>query len=118
MRNILLIFIWLTSISVYAQESDINNFLVKENLLKNNKLAIIAADSLENPIEKINGNYTFIISGFTQILNWLTALKCLYELNIKPISLFQIKDWCITENSIHNKEFKSLIIIILIDEYK
>ncbi|MNL17824.1 hypothetical protein D3C87_1389430 [compost metagenome] len=52
--------------SSYAQKADINNFLVKENLLKNSKLAIIAADSLDNPIENINGLYTFTVSGFTQ----------------------------------------------------
>jgi hypothetical protein len=50
------------------KNNDINNFLVKESLLKNSKLAIIAADSLDNPIEKINGTYTFSVSGFTQSL--------------------------------------------------
>lgn len=54
----------------FAQESNINNFLVKESLLKNSKLAIIAADSLDRPLEKINGTYTFSISGFTQPLTF------------------------------------------------
>ncbi|WP_316802776.1 hypothetical protein [Pedobacter nototheniae] len=53
-----------------AQTAAINNFLVKENLLKNNKLAIIAADSLNNPNENINGIYTFSVSGFTQSLKF------------------------------------------------
>ncbi len=100
MRNILLIFIWLTSISVYAQESDINNFLVKENLLKNNKLAIIAADSLENPIEKINGNYTFIISGFTQILNFNDGVAIL-PLQIDKSTFVYIKHQ--NDMGIHSK---------------
>ena len=52
--------------SGFAQKSDINNFIVKESLLKNSKLAIIATDSLEQPLEEINGLYTFTVSGFTQ----------------------------------------------------
>jgi hypothetical protein len=60
----------LISISVFAQKSDINNFIVKESLLKNSKLAIIAADSLEQPVETINGLYTFTVSGFTQQLKF------------------------------------------------
>jgi len=50
----------------FAQKANINNFIVKESLLKNSKLAIIAADSLDQPMESINGLYTFSISGFTQ----------------------------------------------------
>ena len=50
--------------------ADINNFIVKESLLKNGKLAIIATDSLENPQEQINGLYTFTVSGFTQPLTF------------------------------------------------
>jgi hypothetical protein len=53
-----------------AQQTNINNFLVKENLLKNSKLAIIAADSLDKPMENINGTYTFGVSGFTQALTF------------------------------------------------
>lgn len=62
----LLLLLILTSVCSFAQNADINNFIVKESLLKNSKLAIIAADSLDNPIEKINGVYTFTVSGFTQ----------------------------------------------------
>ncbi len=54
------------SVAGFAQKADINNFIVKESLLKNSKLAIIATDSLEQPIETINGLYTFTVSGFTQ----------------------------------------------------
>ncbi len=61
----------------FAQKSDINNFLVKENLLKNSKLAIIAADSLNVPNEHINGVYTFSVSGFTQSLKFNDGLAVL-----------------------------------------
>jgi hypothetical protein len=67
MKTIRLLFLMLSaSVYSYAQSADINNFIVKESLLKNSKLAIIAADSLDNPIEKVNGIYTFSVSGFTQ----------------------------------------------------
>ncbi|MFP5079666.1 hypothetical protein [Pedobacter sp. JCM 36344] len=67
MKRIRLLILLLTaSIYSYAQNSDINNFIVKESLLKNSKLAIIATDSLNNPIEEINGLYRFSVSGFTQ----------------------------------------------------
>ncbi len=67
MRKIYLLILLLFAFSgSHAQNSEINNFLVKESLLKNSKLAIIAADSLNNPIETINGLYTFSVSGFTQ----------------------------------------------------
>lgn len=56
--------------NAYSQKSEINNFLVKEGLLKNSKLAIIAADSLDQPLERINGLYTFTVSGFTQPLKF------------------------------------------------
>lgn len=73
MRQIYLLLLLLVSSGstfAFAQKADINNFIVKESLLKNSKLAIIAADSLENPLEKINGVYTFTVSGFTQQLSF------------------------------------------------
>ncbi|WP_316768358.1 hypothetical protein [Pedobacter frigiditerrae] len=70
MRNIIVLFLMFVCGNCFAQNADINNFLVKESLLKNSKLAIIAADSLENPLEQINGTYTFSVSGFTQQLTF------------------------------------------------
>ncbi|WP_432709846.1 hypothetical protein [Pedobacter sp.] len=54
----------------YAQQSEINNFIIKESLLKNSKLAVIAVDSAETPLEHINGTYTFSVSGFKQTLKF------------------------------------------------
>ncbi|WP_231465303.1 MULTISPECIES: hypothetical protein [unclassified Pedobacter] len=76
-RGFILLFLCLASIFGFAQTSAINNFLVKENLLKNNKLAIIAADSLNNPNEDINGIYTFSVSGFTQSLKFNDGIAVL-----------------------------------------
>nr|WP_199157873.1 hypothetical protein [Pedobacter sp. ASV2] len=71
MKRVFILFsLCLISLFGSAQTAAINNFLVKENLLKNNKLAIIAADSLNNPNENINGIYTFSVSGFTQSLKF------------------------------------------------
>lgn len=71
-RIYLLTLLLALSSALFAQKvkTNINNFLVKESLLKNSKLAIIAADSLENPIEQINGMYTFTVSGFSQTLRF------------------------------------------------
>ncbi|MFA6276217.1 MAG: hypothetical protein WC622_05675 [Pedobacter sp.] len=70
MKHIIIVLLLFLGGKSFAQNADINNFLVKESLLKNSKLAIIAADSLDNPLEKINGTYTFSISGFTQSLTF------------------------------------------------
>ena len=71
MKNTLLfLFLFVASATGFAQKADINNFIVKESLLKNSKLAIIAADSLDQPMEQINGVYTFTVSGFTQTLKF------------------------------------------------
>ncbi|RYE39727.1 MAG: hypothetical protein EOP48_25415, partial [Sphingobacteriales bacterium] len=67
-KYLFLLFILAGSLSANAQNAAINNFLVKENLLKNDKIAVIAADSVDMPMEEINGTYTFSISGFTQEL--------------------------------------------------
>ena len=73
-----------------AQDSNINNFIVKESLLKNSKLAIIATDSLENPLETINGSYTFTVSGFTQELKFNDGIAIL-PLQLERSSFVYIK---------------------------
>jgi hypothetical protein len=73
----LLTLLLLASTYSYAQSADLNNFIVKESLLKNSKLAIIAADSLGNPIEKVNGIYTFSVSGFSQQVKFTDGVAVL-----------------------------------------
>jgi len=53
---------------VQAQPQRIDNFIVKENLTQNGKLAIIALDSTEQPMGHINGTFIFNLNGFQQNL--------------------------------------------------
>lgn len=48
----------------------IDNFIVKENITSNGKVAIIAVDSAENADERINGTFKFSINGFEQSLKF------------------------------------------------
>ncbi|WP_262245462.1 hypothetical protein [Parapedobacter soli] len=58
-------------LSVHAQDArDIDHFIVKENLVKNGKLAIITTDAEEHPNDAISGTYQFIINGFKQELQF------------------------------------------------
>lgn len=56
----------------FAQKptNQINHFIVEENLLKNDKLAIIATDSLEQPLENINGTFQFSLNNFNYPLEF------------------------------------------------
>lgn len=53
-----------------SRQIAVDNFVVKENLLKNNKIAIIATDKEEKPIESLNGTFQFNINGFQQELKF------------------------------------------------
>ena len=77
MRLIVFICLLFLSAISFAQTTGINNFIVKESLLKNSKIAIIAADSLDKPLENINGTYTFSVSGFTQQLAFNSGVAIL-----------------------------------------
>jgi len=59
-----------TNLVSAKQRYHLDNFIVKENLIKNNKLAIIACDSLDEPTDKLNGTFLFVINGFKQQLNF------------------------------------------------
>jgi len=95
----LLLFIAFSS-TAFSQKLDINNFIVKESLLKNSKLAIIAADSLENPLEQINGIYTFTVSGFSQSLRFNDGVA-IVPLQLERSAFVYIKH--INDSGTHSK---------------
>ena len=74
----LILFVFLLQpLNLLAQQSTalqtqvaINNFIVKENLLKNEKIAIIACDADEKPLENVNGTFQFSVNGFKQVLKF------------------------------------------------
>jgi hypothetical protein len=68
--NVTLFALLLLTSRLLAQPIEINNFTVKEHLLKNSKLAIIATDSLDKPIETVNGTFLFSLNGFKQELKF------------------------------------------------
>lgn len=72
--RILVILFTLLYCSIYSQGQSkpqyIDNFIVKENLTANGKVAIIAVDSSEIANEAINGTFKFSINGFEQTLSF------------------------------------------------
>ena len=65
-----LLFVLSVTLTSQAQQVTLNNFQIKEHLLKNSKIAVIAADSADRPIETVNGTFAFTINGFKQDLKF------------------------------------------------
>lgn len=69
--------------------------LLKDRLLQNtfeNEMILSAIDTSN------------ALHSFDEILNWLTALKCQYDLELKPVSLFEIDDWVVYDDFIGHAE--------------
>jgi hypothetical protein len=62
----LILFFCLSVKAAVPELSGIEDFEIRENLIKNDKLAIIALDSTGSPQEKINGTFQFSLNGFKQ----------------------------------------------------
>ncbi|MFD2743571.1 MULTISPECIES: hypothetical protein [Sphingobacterium] len=69
-RFFILILFLLSCGHLFAQPQVIADFLVKENLSQNGKLAIIAVDTTERADDKIRGNFLFSVNGFQQNLRF------------------------------------------------
>lgn len=55
---------------LFGQSQAIQDFIVKENLSQNGKLAIIAVDTAERADDRIQGNFLFSVNGFQQSLRF------------------------------------------------
>ena len=66
------IFLFLYTFGAHAQSTKqrIDNFMIKESLTANGKIAIIAVDSGDVAQDYINGTFKFTINGFEQSLNF------------------------------------------------
>lgn len=70
-KNLFLFFLLVAPGLLVAQDlHGIDNFVIMENLIRNDKLAIIATDSAEVPNEAISGTFQFVINGFRQELTF------------------------------------------------
>ncbi len=100
MRYLYLVVLFFYASASFAQNADVDNFMVKESLLKNSKLAIIATDSLNQPLEGINGVYTFSVSGFSQEVTFASGVAIL-PLKIDKSTFVYIKHE--NDNGTHSK---------------
>lgn len=82
------------------QGINLNNFVVKENLLKNNKIAIIATDEQEKPIESFSGTFQFSINGFQQELKFNDGVAVAAQAIDKSTFLYLRHE---NENGTHGK---------------
>lgn len=71
-----------------AENSGIRNFIVKEHLLKNSKLAIIACDSAGQPLENFNGSHEFALNGFKETLEFHKGIAVSAQVISKSTFLF------------------------------
>jgi len=70
MKHILYFAIIIVPFLSAAQEQRIDNFIVKENLTQNGKIAIVAVDSAEVADESIDGTFLFSMNGLQQSLQF------------------------------------------------
>lgn len=90
-QTIIIVLLLICNLVVFANnEFQINHFIVKENLLKNSKIAIIATDSLEQPMESVNGTYNFSLNGFKQELKFNDGVA-VCDMPIEKSSFIYIK---------------------------
>ncbi len=60
----------LTGAFAKQASTSIRNFTVREALMRNGKLAIVACDTADKPTESVNGTFRFVLNGFQQELQF------------------------------------------------
>ncbi len=110
-------FIWLSL-------GQIKKLILYDNLVNMDTRTVISCISFADDQTSINAtdelkNFLFIndygtsmllsvfdkvspLNTFEEIINWITFLKSKYELEITPVSIFEISDWNITSTEIHH----------------
>lgn len=83
-------FLFLCYTASAQQSFKIDGFIIREDLIQNDKIAIIATDSLKNPLTSINGTYNFSINGFKQELNFNDGIA-VSSLAIEKSSFLYVK---------------------------
>jgi hypothetical protein len=54
----------------HADTIAINHFLIKDNPFGQSQIAVVAVDTLNAPLENVNGNFSFTVNGFDQQLTF------------------------------------------------
>lgn len=72
-RYLFLTAVFFVSFQSFAQQQSVDNFIVRENILKNEKLDVIATDANETPLTSVNGTFSFSINGFKEELKFVNG---------------------------------------------
>lgn len=75
----------------------------------NNTNILTSLNNLDYPMLFSSSSKANTVLDFDEILNWLTKLKCKYQLNLSFVSLFDIEDWIVTDEvfkNINNRFFE------------
>ncbi len=70
---LILISLLISSATLLGQEVNINNFIIQEDVFKNDKIAVLAADPNDTPKDNINGTFAFSINGFKEELQFANS---------------------------------------------
>lgn len=96
----LFLLLLLTGSKGFSQLQAVDNFVVKEHLLKNSKLAIIAVDTADHPMEDIDGTFLFSINGFKHALEFNGGIAVAPQ-QIEKSTFVYLKH--INDNGTHSK---------------
>lgn len=98
----------ISGIQLSAYDSEIEDLYLPERIKKSDFSSLF----LKSELSKKSYNST------DDIIHWFTNLKALYELNIQPIPLYEIKDWIINDDKIFhvdNKYFEVIGVDVIIE---